>query len=116
MTLTLKGDVPSKKNSRVIFWRNGRPFSVPSANHKEWHDDNLWLLKRKKAETPCRMHMVFYPSTKRKSDLTNKAESVADLLVDGGVIPDDNWFVVSHIVLSLGEVDKKNPRVEVTLT
>ena len=38
-----------------------------------------------------------------------------DLLVDAGVLPDDNWFVVDTALLKFGGVDKENPRVEVEI-
>jgi hypothetical protein len=38
-----------------------------------------------------------------------------DLLVDGGVLEDDSWFVVPNLALEFGGVDKLNPRVEVEI-
>lgn len=49
----------------------------------------------------------------RRCDLTNKAESVMDLLVDNGFIEDDCWQITGLIELSCGGVDKENPRVEI---
>lgn len=55
------------------------------------------MLKR------CRVELEFTFLTRHKADLTNKAESVMDLLVDSGVIEDDNHFVVERLSLvSLG--------------
>lgn len=59
---------------------------------------------------------VFFPPDRRKADLSNKFESVADLLVDAGVLEDDNWFVCPSVTIELGEVDKENPRVEIEIT
>lgn len=59
--------------------------------------------------------LTFYPSTRRRSDLTNKAESIMDLLVDAGILEDDNWFVVPKVTLLFGGIDKDNPRVEIEL-
>lgn len=61
------------------------------------------------------IELIFYPSTKRKADATNKAESVMDLLVDAGIIEDDNWFVVPKVELQFGGVDKEKPRVEIII-
>lgn len=60
--------------------------------------------------------IVFYPQTSRKADLTNKAESVMDLLVDTGIIADDDWHTIPELLLQLGEVDKSDPRAVVTIT
>lgn len=49
------------------------------------------------------------------ADLTNKAESVMDLLVDCGIIVDDSWQVVEKLTLRIGGIDKKNPRVVVEI-
>lgn len=61
------------------------------------------------------IELILYPSTKRRADLTNKAESILDLLVDCRIIEDDNWFVVPKVILQFGGVDKTNPRVEITI-
>lgn len=61
------------------------------------------------------VEITFYPSTLRKSDLTNKAESVMDLLVDVGIIEDDNWFVVGYLNLRFGGKDTENPRAEIDI-
>lgn len=61
------------------------------------------------------VELIFYPSTRRKADATNKAESIMDLLVDAGIIEDDNWFIVPELSLKFGGVDKLNPRAEIII-
>lgn len=56
-----------------------------------------------------------FPNSKRKADLTNKAESIMDALVDAGVLEDDNWFVCGDIRLLFGGIDRLNPRAEVEI-
>ena len=63
----------------------------------------------------CFQYMTIYPPDRRKADLTNKAESIADLLVDNGFLADDNWTVVPKVVLTFGGVDRENPRAVVVL-
>lgn len=53
---------------------------------------------------------------KRKADLSNKVESIMDLLVDNGIIEDDSWQYVPRLFMEFIEVDKKNPRVLVWIT
>lgn len=115
--LTLTGDVPSKKNSKQIIYVKGRPLIISSKNHKEWHGRALHqLLGIKPVESDIeRVELIFYPGSKRKSDATNKAESIMDLLVDAGIIEDDNWFVVPEVLLKFGGCDKENPRCEITI-
>lgn len=122
LKIIIFGDCPSKKNSRILTFRGSRPMSFPNKKYSDWHrgaSKQLLLAKPSNVvliDPPIEIDLIFYPSTKRKSDLTNKAESVMDLLVDNGFILDDNWFVVSKINLIFGEVDPKNPRVEIVIT
>jgi len=110
--LVIEGRIPSKKNSRINT-RSGRSF--PSKAYKEWHKDASWQLYTQKKQIgikDCQIELDFYLPDNRRADLTNKAESVMDLLVDLGIIKDDSWQVVSHLILT-GEYDKGNPRVEI---
>ena len=117
MNLILKGTVPSKKNSRINL-KDGRSF--PSKNYTEWHkvqSGELMVWKNQHSiNRPfgyTRMVLSFYPRDERIADLTNKAESVMDLLVDNRILKDDNWFVVGDLRLLFGCVDRDNPRVEI---
>lgn len=121
--IILKGNVPSKKNSKRRIQRGHHIFMVPSKAHEDWHGTQMRAMAeykyypgaRKPLEIIESCVLTFYPDTKRKSDLSNKAESVMDLLVDCGVLADDNWFVVPQLMLGLGGVDKKDPRVEIEI-
>lgn len=117
MKLTIIGNVPSKKNSKKLFFIRNRPIFAPSTNYEKWHKQALpQLLGKSPVEGQIKdIELIFYPESKRKSDLTNKAESIMDLLVDAGIIEDDNWFVIPKVVLIFGGVDKNNPRCEITI-
>lgn len=112
------GDVPSKKNSRQLIKAGGRMFFVPGAVYAKWHrrmkSEMLGRLPSTQIES-CGVSISIFPATKRKSDLTNKAESIMDFLVDTGVLADDNWFIVKSVNIEFGGVDRKNPRAEVTI-
>jgi Holliday junction resolvase RusA-like endonuclease len=112
--LVLKGRIPSKKNSRITT-RSGRSF--PSKNYSRWHKDASIQLKEQgaKPHDASKVYMVFLMPDARRTDLTNKAESVADLLVDNGIIKDDSWQVIDEMLLRCDGIDRKNPRVEITL-
>ncbi len=121
---TLNGSIPSKKNSRICFVKGGKQFNIPSKNYKEWHNNassELNYIKQtyNHLEFPiisgATIDMLFYSGDKRKWDLTNKAESIMDLLVDNGILDDDNYSVVRKIFLMHGGYDKGNARVEVTI-
>src|SRR4030042_1694739 len=116
IAITLYGKIQSKKNSKNIVQRGNRKYIVPSENYKIWHEEQSWQLIKHRQKNPiekCEIRMVFFPPDRKKSDLSNKAESVMDLLVDNHVLIDDNWFICSKLSLEFGEVRKNNPRVEI---
>ena len=93
--------------------------SLPSDNYRKWHKDatlQLSALSLPSKLQGCSVFIELYAPTKRKGDLTNKAESVMDLMVDNHILEDDNWDCVHRVVLMYGGVDKKDPRVEITIT
>lgn len=113
---TILGSIPSKKNSRPCFWRNGRQYNVPSSAYTKWEKEAIRSLGQVSLiEKVSCITMTLYPPTKRKADLGNKFESLADMLVKAGVLQDDNYFVVPKVVLIFGGVDKENPRAEVEI-
>lgn len=120
MRMVLYGRVPSKKNSKRRIQRGSHIFMVPSQAHEDWHREQMALLGggysgRKPIEEVDHITLTFFAADRRAGDLSNKAESVMDLLVDAGILKDDNWFVVPKLVLNMGGVDKAQPRVEVML-
>ena len=119
MKITIQGDTPSKKNSRIVLCRGGKPVNIPGKNYREWHKDALWRIEDQNISTcpykEVKAEIKIFPKTKRKADLTNKAESVMDLLVDAEVLEDDNWSIVKEVRIIFGGVDKDNPRAECEL-
>lgn len=115
--ITLPGRIPSKKNSRQTIFAKGRMLIIPSKNYKAWHEEMSWELKRKKRGyyEKCEIQITFYFPDNRRADMSNKAESVMDLLVDNGILKDDSWQVVSKLTLISGGKDKV-PRAEVLIT
>lgn len=117
--LVINGRIPSKKNSRCLFVRGGRIVNIPSKAYSEWHKSATLQLKSN--PTPLLitqiglLQLTFFAPDRRGTDLTNKAESIMDLLVDNKVLADDNWWVVGNINLRLGGVDKENPRCEILI-
>jgi len=117
MKITLYGNIPSKKNSKR--WTG--KYLVSSKNYLQWEEDQLWLLKSYnnlealKTENNLSISCTFYRWDKRKFDLSNSFESVADLLVKAGIISDDNMEILSSIELKWGWYDKENPRVTIKI-
>lgn len=114
--LIITGRIPSKKNSRCLFVRGGKLMNIPSAKYAAWHKESSKQIPAAAKQSLAKVFSIeidFYAPDKRSADLTNKAESIMDLLVDNKVIEDDNWYVVDRVVLNFKGVDKLNPRAEV---
>lgn len=119
--ITLFGRIPSKKNSKIMICRRGRPILISSPAYATWHETQMWVLKDHKLrkqvpKTIKSIELNFYAPDSRKTDLSNKTESIMDLLVDCGLITDDNWYIVPQLILNFCGVDRENPRVEIIFT
>lgn len=62
------------------------------------------------------MHYKFFWPDNRVRDGQNFQKAILDRLVNEDVLMDDNWTVVSSESWDHGGVDKKYPRVELTIT
>lgn len=105
LEITIEGTIPSKKNSKRIVGRGKRMFIISSKNYLEWEKEKADEIYGQLDEitaitTPVRLSITFSSSTKRKWDLSNKVESIQDLLVKVGVLEDDNWSVVQELEVS----------------
>ena len=94
----LDGIVPSKKNSRSLFMRDGAQQNVPSAKYAKWHKAT-WLelqpqikgLSTPIAVEPLYIAYFFTMPDYTRRDLSNMIQSIEDLLKDMNVITDDAW-------------------------
>lgn len=117
---TVPGITPSKKNNKRPFIRNGRIMLFPSKQYVNWHKTaSKTLLECPITNEPIKnvelAILTFYAPDNRKYDLTNKAESIMDLMVDCNILDDDNYSVVPNLQLVFGGVDRDNPRCDVIL-
>ena len=88
--------------------------SFPSAKYTEWHKDaSAQLLGQKKIPDGTSLTVHFYFPDNRRTDLSNKVESVMDLFVDNGILTDDCWQIIPSLSLLAMGVDKNNPRCEI---
>lgn len=113
MKIIIYGSTPSKKNSKIISCRGNRPCLFPSSKYTEWHKDAIKQLGGKLPIKSTKLTLTFFAGDNRKFDLTNKAESIMDTLVDAGLLTDDNYSVVSELILKFGGVEKGEARVEI---
>ena len=111
--------VTKKNHSRIITNpKTGKPMVIQSKQYVQYEADALKQL-HKPSETvtcACNAQYRYYMPNARKCDLVNLIQATNDILVKGGVIEDDNYTIVASHDGSGVEVDKENPRVEITLT
>ena len=89
----------SKKNSQQILRnkRTGQPFVSQSKLYKEFERDCGYFLKKyqNNINTPVNIKATFYVPDRRKRDLTNLENAIADILVKYKVIADDNYNIIT---------------------
>lgn len=88
----------SKKNSQQILInsRTHRPFVAQSKLYKEFEQNCGYFLNKYKTniDYPVNIKCTFYVPDKRKRDLTNLENAIADILVKYKVVADDNYNII----------------------
>jgi len=117
VTFTVHADPKSKKNSMQII-PGTRPRLIQSKIYREY-------AKTFKSQVPdgVKLHIdypvcvktVFYRQTRRRVDLSNLMAAAHDLLVDSGVLSDDNAKIIVSVDGSRVLYDKSDPRTEITI-
>lgn len=118
---TIKTAPITKKNSQQILTnrKTGRAFIAPSARYKKYEREAAGYLNPRPPrpiECPINVKCLFYMPTRRLVDLTNLLEAVDDVLVNEGIIKDDNSRIVVAHDGSRVLYDKDNPRTEIYIT
>ena len=124
-TIILLGQVPSKKNAKQIVKVRGRLALISSKRHAEWHkyaveqlkaisNEELQKITEVAKNAKCEISYMFYCKDLRRRDTSNMLESINDLLVDAGILIDDDW---SHVRIGWADsdLDRENPRAEITI-
>ena len=88
-----------KKNSEQIAFnpRTKKPFIIQSKYYHQFERDCGIFLKRyaRHINTPVNLKCLFIVPDKRKRDLTNLENAIADIMIKYGVIEDDNYNIVA---------------------
>lgn len=89
----------SKKNSQriIVNSRTGRPMIIQSELYKNFEQECGLFLSRYKTNIDYSINIkaTFYVPDKRKRDLTNLENAIADILVKYKVIADDNYNIIA---------------------
>lgn len=112
----------TKKNSQQIITnpKTGRPFIIPSKQFRDFEKECKPYMLQIKNEIgvikyPVNVQCIFYVDCKLKYDLTNLLEAIDDVLVNYGILLDDNRDILAAHDGSRVFYDKFNPRIEITI-
>lgn len=95
--INLKGNVPSKKNSRINR-ADGRSF--PSTKYTAWEAyaiQQVRIQTRARFLEPVGVELIIYFGTMIRADLDNRLTSILDMLVEALVLRDDKWQDVPRL-------------------
>ena len=100
----IHSETPSKKNS--VKFNSNTHRTYKTKHFQEWHKIAMVeLMKQKRPSTPiqhCNITLTFIHGDYRRRDSDNGCSSIMDLLVDMGIIQDDNWKVVEKTTIING--------------
>ena len=137
MRLIVMGTPIVKKNNQKVSFRGGKPRKYNTDAYTTWHDMAMKQIERislgtynrafrpsKKLgakvkatyETPVNLQCIFYMPDLRIVDLSALYEGIQDLLVEVGILDDDNWKIVASHDGSRVKLDRAYPRIDVTIT
>ncbi len=121
MHFKIAGNPYVKKSNQRVQIRGGRPVKINTPKYNEWRRSALWQLKaQEKPETPIdipiNLECHFYKSTRGRVDLSALYEGIQDVLVEAGILADDNYLIVAGHDGSRVHVDREDPRMEITIT
>lgn len=99
-TRTITGRPISKKNSKRIFIRAGKPMLLPSVAYEAFKNDALYqLMSGGRIPTitqPVIVHCIFHIKGKIRVDGDNLFTSMLDILQDAEILADDNLVVAGR--------------------
>lgn len=89
--------IPKKNSQRIIVNpRTRKPMIIQSKSYKEFEKNCSYFLNKYKTNIniPVNIKATFYVPDRRKRDLTNLENAIADILVKYKVIADDNYNII----------------------
>lgn len=116
MKLTIKGETPAKKNSKI---RTRTGCMIPSKQYQAWHESAMLQIRAQTAghDTVCYpviITLYFFHGDMRRRDSDNGTSSILDTLVDAGILSDDKWQIV-RILNVFNAYDRNNARCEIDI-
>lgn len=115
-TIKLK-PITKKDSQQIVKDKTGRPRIVPSSAYKKYEKQcEKFMPDIETIDCKVNVKAVYYMPNNRRVDLTNLHEALHDILVHYGVLSDDNCKIIVSTDGSYVDVDKWEPRTEVTIT
>lgn len=116
MKLIIEGETPAKKNSKI---RTRTGCMIPSKRYQAWHESALLQVRAMTINHNTICHPViislsFFHGDLRRRDSDNGTSSILDMLVDAGVLQDDNWEIV-RVLNVYNYYDKGHARCEIDI-
>lgn len=128
LRFVIPGECRTKKNHMMIAGAGAR-CPVCKKPQKQWirqgtaHDTYakkaVLLLRprpKKPIDYPINVKCLFYMATRRKVDALNLQATIDDLLIEAGIIEDDNSTIIVAHDGSRVRYDKEHPRTEIYIT
>ena len=120
LSVTIPGNPIVKKNNQRVSMRGNRPIKYNTKAYTAWHKvacETIGYSRMAQGiDSPVILNCQFYMSTRRNVDLSALYEGIQDVLVEMGVLVDDNSKIVIAHDGSRVHYDKENPRLEVHIT
>lgn len=110
--------VTKKNHQQIRRTKDGRCFIAQSEQYRQYAKDCRQVITgayRKKINVPVNVKALYYMPTRRRVDIVNLHSALHDVLVEVGVLEDDNSQIVVSTDGSRVFYDKHNPRTEVEI-
>ena len=118
----IEGHPAGKKTSQQIIFCKGKPKIIQNSRYNDYEQEFIIQmyklypeLKTLNLACPINLKCVYYIKDRRKRDLVNLLQATCDILVNAGVIKDDNHEIIRSFDGSTVYVDKIKPRVEICI-
>ena len=112
-----------KNHSQLVTLKTGRQILLPSKTYaefekavKKWYKEAPDNIQHIYVDYPINLKCLFYKEKNYKSDLAGYLQAIQDVLVEVGMLEDDNHYIVESTDGSRVYLDRENPRIEVTIT
>lgn len=104
-------------------YNSGKLYLVQSKTFLDYEEDAINQLEeikekqkiKKPINKPVNIKCIYYRGDKRRCDLLNLLNATADILVNAGIIEDDNYNILVSADGSRVFYDKENPRTEIEI-